>query len=107
MKDTELPDPLPKEYHLRSYVIESELSPTAVGRMYKARDSRLNRIVAVNVLAAELRDQPKEKAKFERRVRNAVMAGQPVYGVEEWLGVLYVVVECSETRGALVDVSEH
>lgn len=76
-----------------------------MGRLYRARYPSLDRTVAVNVLAVELRDR-QGSSRFWRAAGNASQAGQLVYDVGEWLGVVYAVVGFSEDCGALVDLAE-
>jgi hypothetical protein len=101
--EANLPDPLPTGYQLGHYTIQSELVLTRFGRMYKAWAPSFGRTVAIIVLAVELRGNQGCES-FMRRVGKASLAGQPVYEMAEWLGVLYVAVGYSEDHGALVDL---
>jgi len=54
---------------LRPYEIISLLGAGGMGEVYKARDTRLDRTVAVKVLSAHLSDRPELRERFEREAR--------------------------------------
>src|SRR5512140_4044222 len=54
---------------LGPYEIQSLLGSGGMGEVYKARDTRLDRIVALKTLRAHLADQPELKERFEREAR--------------------------------------
>ena len=54
---------------LGPYDILSALGAGGMGEVYKARDTRLDRTVAVKVLPADLAADPDRRARFEREVR--------------------------------------
>jgi serine/threonine protein kinase/Tol biopolymer transport system component len=54
---------------LGSYAIESALGAGGMGEVYRARDTRLDRTVAIKVLAAHLASSPELKQRFEREAR--------------------------------------
>ena len=56
---------------LGPYEIVSLLSAGGMGEVYRARDSRLTRGVALKVLAPELAGVPDRVARFEREARAA------------------------------------
>ena len=104
--DTDFPDPLPIGYRLGSLVIQAELSPGRMGRTYKALDTSLNQIIAVNVLAQERRD-PRGTYAFMDCVRRAVQKkDRKVYDLGEWRGVLFATVAYEDSVGASVDVGD-
>jgi len=51
---------------LGPYEIQSPLGAGGMGEVYRARDTRLDRIVAVKVLSARLSDNPEAKERFDR-----------------------------------------
>jgi len=104
------PDPLPAGYHIANrYVIELELPPAGMGRVYRAWDPIVCRRVAVNVLAPHLRD-PKGVARFvhyfrvaAERDQQAVASGSEprVLDLFSIGGTVGVVVAYAEGSGAL------
>jgi eukaryotic-like serine/threonine-protein kinase len=57
------------ESRLGPYEIVSHLGAGGMGEVYKARDTRLERIVAIKVLAAHHWENPTAKKRFEREAR--------------------------------------
>ncbi len=62
---------------LGPYVIEIPLGAGGMGEVYRARDSRLDRIVAIKVLPAHVRDQPELRERFEREARTVASLNHP------------------------------
>jgi serine/threonine protein kinase len=54
---------------LGPYEIESPLGAGGMGEVYKAKDTRLDRMVAVKVLPGHLSDRPDIKERFEREAK--------------------------------------
>jgi predicted Ser/Thr protein kinase len=69
------------------YVIERELGRGGMGTVYLARDTRLDRPVALKVLPAEYAEQSALRERFLRETRTAASFSHPnvvpVYAVEE------------------------
>jgi Tol biopolymer transport system component len=68
-----------------------------MGEVYKARDSRLQRNVAIKILPATFATDPARLARFEREAHVLAALNHPhiaqIYGVEESPGVLALVME--------------
>jgi serine/threonine protein kinase len=77
------------------YEILSALGSGAMGDVYRARDTRLHRTVAIKVLSAELAGDHDLRARFEREARTIAALDHPhicaVYDVGEQDGVHYLV----------------
>ena len=71
-----------------------------MGEVYRARDTRLERTVAIKVLSSELTQTPTLKARFEREARAISSLSHPhichLYDVGEQEGTQYLVMEFLE-----------
>jgi serine/threonine protein kinase len=100
------PEPLPPGFRLSYYVIESELSPGRMGRIYKATDTNLGEVVAINVLSANLRD-PEGLARFRARFARAFRRHRGrVHGYAEWEGIPFAVLAYPGEAGSVVDICD-
>jgi serine/threonine protein kinase len=54
---------------LGPYEIESAIGAGGMGEVYKARDTRLDRSVAIKVLPAHISADPERRARFEREAK--------------------------------------
>jgi serine/threonine-protein kinase len=75
---------------LGSYEILGPLGAGGMGEVYRARDSTLNRDVALKVLPAALDDDPDRLARFTREAQTLAALSHPniatIYGVEQSAG---------------------
>jgi serine/threonine protein kinase len=60
---------IPAGTRLGPYEIVSSLGAGGMGEVYRARDTRLERTVAIKVLAPHFADDPQRRARFEREAR--------------------------------------
>ena len=60
---------------LGPYEIQSPLGAGGMGEVYRARDTRLDRTVAIKILPAHLAGHPDACSRFEREAREAAVAG--------------------------------
>jgi eukaryotic-like serine/threonine-protein kinase len=70
-----------------SYELQELLGSGGMGEVYRARDTRLGRDVAVKILPSTLTADPERLARFEREARVLAALNHPniatIYGVEE------------------------
>ena len=69
--------PLQPGTALGPYQIESPLGAGGMGEVYKARDSRLDRTVAIKVLPAHVATDPDLKQRFEREAKAIAALNHP------------------------------
>ena len=85
---------------LGPYEIEELLGAGGMGEVYRARDVRLGRNVAVKILPQELSLDPERKARFEREARTISSLNHQhicrLYDVGSQNGTDYLVMECLE-----------
>ncbi len=62
---------------LGAYEVVALLGAGGMGEVYKARDTRLNRTVAIKVLPEHLRDNPDLKQRFEREAQAVAALEHP------------------------------
>jgi serine/threonine protein kinase len=85
---------------LGPYEIASLLGAGGMGEVYRARDTKLDRDVAIKVLPDALAADPERIARFEREARTLAALNHPniahVHGLEEADGVRALVMELVE-----------
>ena len=85
---------------LGPYEIVSPLGAGGMGEVYRARDTRLDRTVAIKVLPAHLARDPERRARFEREARAASALSHPhictLYDVGQQDGIDFLVMEYLE-----------
>ena len=92
--------PLPPGTRLGPYEIVAALGAGGMGEVYRARDGRLGREVAIKVLAAPLASDPEMLARFAREARAIAALAHPnllaIYDVGSERGLDYAVTELLE-----------
>ena len=82
---------------LGPYEIVGLVGEGGMGQVFKARDTRLDRTVAIKMLPAELAADPLRRERFEREARNVSRLEHPnicpLYDVGEHDGHLYLVMQ--------------
>src|SRR5260370_4589885 len=82
---------------LGAYEIQSPLGAGGMGEVYRARDTRLEREVAIKVLPEHLSQKPDARERFEREARAVSSLGHPnichLYDVGQHNGISYLVME--------------
>src|SRR5262245_24143148 len=85
---------------LGPYEILSAIGAGGQGEVYQARDTRLNRTVAIKVLSAHLSENTEMKARFEREAQTIAGLNHPhicvLYDVGHQDGTDYLVMEYLE-----------
>jgi serine/threonine protein kinase len=85
---------------LGSYEIVSLIGAGGMGEVYKAKDTRLDRTVAIKVLPSHLSDNPDLKQRFEREARAVSSLNHPhictLHDIGEQDGVDFLVMEFIE-----------
>jgi len=85
---------------LGPYEIVSSLGAGGMGEVYRARDTRLDRTVAIKILPAHLCGNPEAKQRFEREARAISSLSHPnichLYDVGSQDGTSYLVMEYLE-----------
>jgi serine/threonine protein kinase len=85
---------------LGPYVVDALIAKGGMGEVYRARDTRLNRKVALKVLTPSLTGDPNRVARFSHEAQTTALLNHPnivaVYDVGSHLGVPFVVSELLE-----------
>jgi len=85
---------------LAHYEVTAAVGRGGMGEVYRARDTKLEREVALKILPAEMSDDPERKARFEREARSLASLQHPnvasIYGFEEADGIRFLVMELVE-----------
>ena len=83
-----------------AYHIVSHLGAGGMGEVYRARDTKLGRDVAIKVVPKAFTSDPERRARFEREARMLAALNHPhigaIYGVEEAAGLRGLVLELVE-----------
>ena len=92
--------PLAQGTKLGPYKIDVQLGTGGMGEVYRAKDTRLERTVAIKILPAHLSSDPVRKQRFEREAKTISSLNHPhicvLYDVGSQDGVDYLVMECVE-----------
>src|SRR6202140_491874 len=85
---------------LGPYEILSAIGAGGMGEVYKARDTRLNRIVAIKVLPTHLADRAESRERFDREAKTIASRNHPhicpLYDTGHQNGTDYLVMEYLE-----------
>src|SRR5438309_5671592 len=89
--------PLAVGTRLGPYEIVGALGAGGMGEVYRARDGKLNRDVAIKVLPRLVAQDAERRARFEREAQVLASLNHPhiaaIYGLEESSGVTALVME--------------
>jgi serine/threonine protein kinase/Tol biopolymer transport system component len=85
---------------LGAYEILARIGAGGMGEVYKARDARLNRIVAIKILPDDLADRAEHRERFDREARIIAGLNHPhictLYDIGRQDGAAYLVMEYLE-----------
>ncbi len=85
---------------LGPYEVQSALGSGGMGEVYRARDTRLDRTVAIKILAAQFSSDPLRKQRFEREAKTISSLNHPnictLHDIGHQDGTDYLVMECVE-----------
>jgi eukaryotic-like serine/threonine-protein kinase len=85
---------------LGSYEIIALLGAGGMGEVYRARDTRLQRMVAIKTLSAHLSTNPEARERFDREARTISSLNHPnichLYDIGQQDGITYLVMEYLE-----------
>ena len=91
---------LPASTHLGPYEILGPLGAGGMGEVYRARDTRLERTVAVKILPRDVSGDPVRKQRFEREAKTISSLNHPhicvLHDIGHQDGIDYLVMECVE-----------
>ena len=94
--------PLQPGTRLGNYEVLSELGSGGMGEVYKARDLKLGRDVAIKVLPEEMSADPSRLRRFEQEARAASALNHPnivtIYEIGEHEGTLFIAMEYVKGR---------
>ena len=92
--------PFPSGTRLGAYEITHVLGAGGMGQVYRARDSRLGRDVAIKVILESLASDVERVARFEREAKALAAMNHPniavLFGLEEAAGQHFLVMELVE-----------
>src|SRR6516162_7511860 len=92
--------PLQPGTTLGPYEVQSPLGAGGMGEVYRARDTRLERTVAIKILPQEMSHDPMRKQRFEREAKTISSLNHPhicvLHDVGSQDGMSYLVMECLE-----------
>ena len=95
--------PVPSGTRLGPYEILAPLGAGAMGEVYRARDSRLGRDVALKLLPPAMAADAERVARFEHEARTVAGLNHPnivtLYSVEDDAGTHFLTMELVEGRG--------
>jgi serine/threonine-protein kinase len=84
----------------RGYRIESLIGAGGMGEVYRARDTKLDRSVALKILPESVAHDPERLARFEREAKTLAALNHPniaiIHGFEEEQGIQALVMELIE-----------
>src|SRR2546426_3867998 len=94
--------PVAPGVRLGIYEVLAPLGSGGMGEVYRARDTRLNRLIAIKILPAATADDPERRARFEREAQSLAALNHPnivtIHSVEQIDDVTLLTMELVEGR---------
>ena len=94
--------PLQSGSRLGPYEILSAIGAGGMGEVYKARDPRLNRLIAIKLLPTTAANDPERRERFEREAQAVAALNHPsivtIHSVEQADGQFFLTMELVEGR---------
>jgi len=91
---------LEKGHKLGPYEVESPIGAGGMGEVYRAKDTRLDRTVAIKILPAKIADNPEFKERFDREAKAISSLNHAnictLYDIGQENGIDYLVMEFLE-----------
>ena len=88
---------------LGPYEIQTPLGAGGMGEVYRARDTKLSRDIALKVLPSAMASDPDRLARFQREARAVAALNHPnvvtVYSIEEFDNLHFITMELIEGQG--------
>ena len=95
---------------LGAYQLQTLVGAGGMGEVYRARDTKLARDVAIKILPQEFTSDPDRLARFEREARMLAALNHPnicaIYGFEEADGIRFLILELVDGE-TLADTLAH
>src|SRR5215472_2252407 len=92
--------PIPAGTRLGPYEILHQIGAGGMGEVYKAKDTRLGRTVALKILPAQLSQKPELRQRFEREAQTIASLNHPhvcvLYDVGNHDGIDFLAMEFLE-----------
>ena len=96
--------------HVGRFEILGELGAGGMGRLYRARDPRLGRVIAIKLLSERLDQSPEHHLRFAQEARAASALNHPnivtIYEVGEHEGYPFIAMELVEGRSLRTHIEE-
>ncbi|MGH9255541.1 MAG: serine/threonine-protein kinase, partial [Vicinamibacterales bacterium] len=96
---------------LGPYEISAEIGSGGMGRVYRARDTKLERDVAIKVLPEAFAHDPERLARFQREAKTLAALNHPniaaIYGLEQARGSPFLVMELVEGETLAARITAH
>src|SRR5262250_2859906 len=87
-------------FRLGPYEVQAPIGAGGMGQVYKARDTRLDRAVAIKILPKSLASDPQFRERFDREARAISQLTHPhictLYDIGESVGTAFLVMEYLE-----------